>query len=323
MKLNTSLRSSTALRYLGVLLLVTSGCAGGAQSAAVPDAARRAPQTGMIGQPSTPPPPSAAPSATPTPAATPTPTATPRPTATPTPTPRPTATPTPFVDTVSSTDVPPAQPLSCATAGHHGVAASLGPYQYNAGTVPANDILWINAVAKVSGVTPGTEIAFYNVTYSTNLASGSTPSRQSMPNMTIFFDSSSSPSVSYTPAGGWVEHIPASLGGNVFLDGYATLAQSSPYSPRSGTLTGCFASNNTLDVNFQFGAALYGSAFPQTDYSSAGVKPADQAGGGDHAGTPENEKRVFIGGAGSGGGGSNYTGSYSATGHVRVCRCTL
>ncbi|HEX3463049.1 MAG TPA: hypothetical protein VHS78_03215 [Candidatus Elarobacter sp.] len=228
-----------------------------------------------------------------------------------------------FIDTVSFADQAPSAPLNCATDGHHGVATSVGPYQYNAGTVPADDTLWINAVAKVSGATPGTEIAFYNVTYSTNLASGSTPSPQSMPNMTIFFDSSSSPSVSYTPAGGWVEHIPASLGGNVFLDGYATLTQNSPYRPRNGTLTGCFASNSTIDINFQFGAALYGSAFPQTDYNSAGAKPADQAGGANHAGTPENEKSVFIGGAGSGGGGSNYTGSYSATGHVRVCHCTL
>lgn len=231
-----------------------------------------------------------------------------------------------FVDTVSFAN-PPAAGLDCTRPdGHVGVAASVGPYQYNAGTVPAQDTLWINAVAKVSGVTPGTEIAFYNVTYSTNIVSGSAPASEQMPDMTIFFDSSSTPSVAYTSGGGWVEHIPASLGGNVFLDGYGTTAQRAPYRPRNGTLTGCFASNNTLDINFQFGAALYNASFPNGaagDYDVVGAKPADQSGGANHAGTPENEKSAFIGGAGSGGGGSNYTGSYSATGHVHVCHCTL
>jgi len=61
-----------------------------------------------------------------------------------------------------------------------------------------------------------------------------------------------------------------------------------------------------------------------TDYNALGVKPVDdnkasQYQNSDHAGTPENFKMFVIGGA-TGGGGSNYTGSYSATGS---CALTL
>jgi hypothetical protein len=58
------------------------------------------------------------------------------------------------------------------------------------------------------------------------------------------------------------------------------------------------------------------------DYTGLGVKPVDDndasiyTHNADHAGTPENFKPYVIGGA-RGGGGSNYTGSYSGTGTAR------
>ncbi len=71
-----------------------------------------------------------------------------------------------------------------------------------------------------------------------------------------------------------------------------------------------------LTVNWQWAAAVYTSF--DTDYNALGVKPVDdnkasEYKNSDHAGTPENFKPFVTGGA-SGGGGSNYTGSYSATG---------
>lgn len=66
----------------------------------------------------------------------------------------------------------------------------------------------------------------------------------------------------------------------------------------------------------QWGASVYTSF--DTDYNALGVKPVDdnkasEYKNSDHAGTPENFKPFVTGGA-TGGGGSNYTGSYSATG---------
>src|SRR5215831_9122673 len=60
------------------------------------------------------------------------------------------------------------------------------------------------------------------------------------------------------------------------------------------------------------------------DYNPSGVKPVDdnkasQYKDSDHAGTPENFKAFVIGGA-TGGGRSNFTGSYSGTGSCALTR---
>jgi hypothetical protein len=83
------------------------------------------------------------------------------------------------------------------------------------------------------------------------------------------------------------------------------------------SFTATFSSYATgLTVNWQWAAAVYTSF--DTDYNAVGVKPVDdnkasEYKNSDHAGTPENFKSFVTGGA-AGGGGSNYTGSYSATG---------
>jgi hypothetical protein len=69
-------------------------------------------------------------------------------------------------------------------------------------------------------------------------------------------------------------------------------------------------------VNWQWAASVYTSF--SSDYNDLGVKPVDdnkasEWQNSDHAGTPENYKSFVVGGA-TGGGGANYTGSYSATG---------
>jgi len=70
-----------------------------------------------------------------------------------------------------------------------------------------------------------------------------------------------------------------------------------------------------VGVSWQWAAAAYKQF--NTDLGALGVKPTDDPHGSsfqnsDHAGTPENYKQFVVGGA-RGGGGSNFTGSYSAT----------
>jgi hypothetical protein len=80
---------------------------------------------------------------------------------------------------------------------------------------------------------------------------------------------------------------------------------------------GTFSSDTAgLTVNWQWGAAAYTNF--SSKYNDLGVKPVDdnkasQYQNSDHAGTPENFKAYVVGGA-RGGGGSNFTGSYSGTG---------
>lgn len=72
-----------------------------------------------------------------------------------------------------------------------------------------------------------------------------------------------------------------------------------------------------LNVQWKWAAAVYRVANFNADYAALGVKPVDDNSASaypnsDHAGTPENFKPFVVGGA-RGGGGSNFTGSYSGT----------
>jgi hypothetical protein len=70
-------------------------------------------------------------------------------------------------------------------------------------------------------------------------------------------------------------------------------------------------------VQWQWAASVYDNPNFGTDYNALGVKPVDDNHASaylnsDHAGTPEYFKSDVTGGA-RGGGGSNFTGSYSGT----------
>jgi hypothetical protein len=125
---------------------------------------------------------------------------------------------------------------------------------------------------------------------------------------------------------GWRTKLPSSgLAGNVLMTaaGFAVPAGGLPGGIKNVAFTAEFSSTTPgLTVNWQWAAAVYTSF--DTDYNALGVKPVDdnkasEYQNSDHAGTPENFKSFVTGGA-AGGGGSNYTGSYSATGS---CALTL
>jgi len=84
-----------------------------------------------------------------------------------------------------------------------------------------------------------------------------------------------------------------------------------------------FSSDTTVNVNWQWAAAVYTSF--SSSYNALGVKPVDDNmasiyQNSDHAGTPENFKAFVTGGA-RGGGGSNFTGSYTGTASA-TCTCS-
>jgi hypothetical protein len=82
------------------------------------------------------------------------------------------------------------------------------------------------------------------------------------------------------------------------------------------------SSQANLNVQWQWGAAVYNTSFPgySTLNPKAGHQTACGINNGDHAGTPENTaiQHALIGGA-RGGGGSNFTGSWSGTVSVTPC----
>lgn len=118
----------------------------------------------------------------------------------------------------------------------------------------------------------------------------------------------------------WSTSVPLSFSGNVFLAGLAyPLSTALPGGINPVNWSGTFYTDTSgISVNWQWAAAVY-TAFTSSP-NGIGVKPIDgntqnPYANSDHAGTPESFKSSVIGGA-RGGGGSNWTGSYSGTASV-------
>ncbi|MBV8354725.1 MAG: DUF2334 domain-containing protein, partial [Candidatus Eremiobacteraeota bacterium] len=209
-------------------------------------------------------------------------------------------------------------------SGSSGGVTSTNIVNFNAGTIPAGDSLWISAVMKVGGLDKNQKDVLY-VENSKVTVDGQTFVG---PNMQITFDpNATSASLNYSSTGNlWTEVLPENTSGNDFLTGVIIPG---PFPGAQGaSWTASFSTQSShplqLNVNWQFAAALYASL--GSNYNALGVKPLDDnnyswtigtttfpKGNSDHAGVPESMKSAFIGGAGTGGGGSNFTGSYSGT----------
>jgi hypothetical protein len=185
---------------------------------------------------------------------------------------------------------------------------------FNGTPIAAGSTVWLNSVIKVSGV--GADPVTVHVRQATVSSAQFTVA---VPDTAITFSSTAAAASTMFDAGSntWLTTVPTSYQGNVFLAG-AVL-------PAGGGLAGgikpvTWQGDFTTDtpgitVQWKWAAAVYSSF--SGDYNAVGVKPVDGSfanpyANSDHAGTPENFKSLVIGGA-TGGGGSNFTGSYSAT----------
>lgn len=192
---------------------------------------------------------------------------------------------------------------------------------FNGTAIPGNSFIWFNSNFNVAKGTPvnGTTVQFLGgmISFTANNMSYHVP----VPNSLITFSSSvSCATLSFdTVHQQWMVTVPLSGSDEIFLGGSAfqVPAAGLPAGIQNVTWSGTIVSNTPgLAFHWKWGAAVY-AAFSNDD-SSLGVKPTHQNACGnnnsDHAGTPENFRKV-IGGA-TGGGGSNFTGSWSGTGSV-------
>jgi hypothetical protein len=197
--------------------------------------------------------------------------------------------------------------------------ASVISSNFNGTAIPAGDTLWFNSVMKVSGLGSAPATIFVKaaaVDFTDKLGNNY---HVPLPDATITFTpvGSTATTTFDAAANAWKTTVPSGLGGNTFLDGSALpLPNGLPGGTNPVNWTADFTSDTPgLKINWQWSAAAY-SQFG-ADPGSLGVKPVDSNSASayhnsDHAGTPENFKSFVIGGA-RGGGGSNFTGSYSAT----------
>ena len=204
---------------------------------------------------------------------------------------------------------------------------------FNGTAIAAGDFIWFNAVLKVNGLSTSPTTIFVTHATITGTASGKTY-LFTVPDSEITFSTSTTVATTDfemlsreigSPLG-WDVDLPFSgLAGNDFLGAITIPVPSGglPGGIKNVTWEGTFSSDATgLSVNWQWGAAVYTNF--STKYNDLGVKPVDdnkasQYQNSDHAGTPENFKQFVIGG-GTGGGGSNFTGSYSGTGSCALTR---
>jgi hypothetical protein len=204
---------------------------------------------------------------------------------------------------------------------------------FNGTAIAAGDHVWFNAVLKVNGLGSAPATIFVTHASITFTANGHNY-QLTVPDSQITFSSSITlATTEFTRLSheigsplGWKTELPASgLAGKDFLAGltFAVPASGLPGGIKDVIWQGTFSSDTSgLSVNWQWAAAVY------TDfgmkYNELGVKPVDdnkasKYKNSDHAGTPESFKAYVIGG-GTGGGGSNFTGSYSATGSCALVR---
>jgi hypothetical protein len=198
---------------------------------------------------------------------------------------------------------------------------------FNGTAIPAGSFVWFNANFQLSGtVTDGTTISLTGAQI--QLSGQGVNDTLSAPNATITFSSSvSCTSTTFnTATNTWETTVPTSSHDDeIFLDGFAFPVPSGglPGGINNVVWLGNFSSSEpSLNLQWKWGAAVYDTTFPGYDdvEVKAGHQTACGISNGDHAGTPENAsiQQALIGGA-RGGGGSNFTGSWSGTVSVSPC----
>jgi hypothetical protein len=197
---------------------------------------------------------------------------------------------------------------------------------FNGTAINHGDYIWFTGVLTVKGMGSGPTTVWVSHASITFTANGQTYTVR-VPSSAITFSSTTTVATTdyeqLNPKSlgkGWNTQLQSSgLAGNDLMTAvrFVVPAGGLPGGIKDVAFTATFTSFATgLTVNWQWAAGVYTSF--DYDYNGLGVKPVDdnkasQYQNSDHAGTPENFKAFVIGGA-TGGGGSNYTGSYSATG---------
>lgn len=191
---------------------------------------------------------------------------------------------------------------------------------FNGAAIPAGDWIWFTSVLKVHGL--GSQPVTIGFMGSIQFSVDGTLYIVPVPSALVTLSPFVTLATTVFSNGQWVTTVPLSgLAGNVFLDGVAVQAPMPAGFPggiKPVTWQGTFVSMTPgLNVQWQWAAAVYSNVLFGADYSQLGVKPVDDNKASfyqnsDHAGTPEYFEQYVVGGA-TGGGGSNFTGSYSGT----------
>jgi hypothetical protein len=211
--------------------------------------------------------------------------------------------------------------LTCGPSPQPTYAAdSANSSNFNGTSVSSGDWIWLNANFTAQGI-PATGAV---ITFTSSTISG-VENASAVPNARIDFSPSATcSSTTFNPmTNTWITTVPISGDDEILLTGLAVPVPSSGMQGGGNvSWSGTFSSSVPgVSIDWKWGAAAYSSF--TTDYNALAVKSGHQTacgqGKADHAGVPEGVnndnqqwKRFVVGGA-RGGGGSNWTGSWSGT----------
>ncbi len=253
------------------------------------------------------------PTATPTETPTHTPTETPTHTPTHTPTQTPTVTPT-ATPTETPTETPTATPVPCTSTSS--IVSG-----FNGTSISPSNYIWFNGNFKASGIPSTGATIFFNNSSLQIVAPTGSYSYPVRDGKVVFSPTATCATTAFdTTTNEWVTTVPVSGSDEIFLSALG-IQPLTDLKQATVSWTGDFATATPgLSLSWKWGAAVYKTDVTEPNYNALGVKPthtnACVYNNSDHAGTPEAVKNLVTGGA-RGGGGSNYTGSWSGTSTVR------
>jgi len=233
----------------------------------------------------------------------------------------------------TSTDTAEIDTGSTVAAAPACAATANNPSNFNGTSVPAETYLWFNANFQATNVPSGgatIDFTHGNISFT----AGGTSYSLAVPNARVTFSSSAScTSTTFDSlTNTWMSTVPLSGDDEIFLTGLAWAVPSGglPGGANPVNFSGTYSSETDapgLSIQMKWSVAAY-SKFT-TDYNTLQVKAGHQTAcgqnNGDHAGTPEGVdntntpwKQYLVGGP-RGGGGSNFTGSWSGTLSIPIC----
>jgi hypothetical protein len=191
---------------------------------------------------------------------------------------------------------------------------------FNGTPIEAGNYIWFNANFTASGI-PSTGATI----------TADQPYPVSVPNAQITFDPNAvcASTTFNTATNTWMTIVPLAGSDEIFLTGVTFPVPVSGRVQGPVSWQGTFTSDTPgISVAWKWGAAVYKTF--SLDYNALGIKPththACLYNNSDHAGTPEGVDtgssrpfKDFVTGGARGGGGSNWTGSWSGTAGVSVC----
>jgi hypothetical protein len=184
---------------------------------------------------------------------------------------------------------------------------------FNATPIAQGNTIWFPAALQLTGNGSKTPSSVYFTGQTITL--GDNGLTYAVPNGTVVFSSTGPFGTTYDPTGSgtWTTTVPLGTSGNTLFAAVPipVPAGGLPGGVKPVTWQGQISSNvHGLTAHWQWGAAVYTTFGSGPNYTGLNVTSTD--GSGLNAGTPTAFEPYVIGGA-RGGGGSNYTGSWSAT----------